>query len=248
MRSSISVCMAAYNGSKYIMQQVDSILCQLQPGDELIIVDDCSTDNTLEIINKIVWPGLRVFKNEKNLRHVRTFARAIELAANPIIFLSDQDDIWLENRVELMVAELIRHDGVLLQSRHVNFNGVPEKIIIDPVAFAESSVKYSPFLALCKLLIGESQLPFYGCSMAFRSELKKLLLPFPDNVEAHDHWIAFCAVAGGSFLFVDSPTVLRRVHGNNLSPTSRRSLNLVFKTRIRQLKHFFRALIRKATL
>lgn len=248
MRSNISVCMAAYNGSKYIKQQIDSILCQLQSGDELIIVDDCSTDNTFEIIKNIEWSGLRVYQNEKNLRHVKTFARAIDLAINPIIFLSDQDDIWLENRVNLMVAELERHESVLLLSRHANFHGTPDRMTIDKQEFAQKSTMLLPFVALIKLLIGESQLPYFGCSMAFRRELKKLLLPFPEKVEAHDHWIAFCAVAYGSFLFVDYPTVQRRVHDKNLSPTTRRSIELVIKTRIRLIKHYLCALQRKSAV
>lgn len=240
--------MAAYNGSKYIKQQIDSILCQLQKGDELIVVDDCSSDDTYELVKKIDWPGIKLLKNFRNMGHVKTFERAIEAAENPIIFLSDQDDIWFDNRVDPIIAQLEKHDSVLLLSRHLNFYNDPEKLKIVTEDFAQKSHKMQPLMALLKLLLGESHLPYFGCAMAFKNDLKKLLLPFPENIEAHDHWIAFCAVAYGSFLFVDYPTLQRRVHDKNLSPRKRRSLHKVLLTRINHLKHIYCALKRRKKL
>lgn len=245
MRPSISVCLAAYNGAKYIKQQIDSIICQLKSGDELIIVDDCSTDTTTSVIDGIKWPGISLYKNNKNIGHVKTFARAIELAKNEVIFLSDQDDIWLQNRVELMLSFMKKYDCHLIITRQFDFNGTPPCFEIDYEKFTQKCKQYALPLAMLKLLIGESQLPLFGCGMAFRKKLSSLLLPFPEQIEAHDHWISTCALASGNCLFVDYPTILRRVHGQNLSPTKSRSLRLITRTRLRQVYYFLIAFKRK---
>lgn len=96
---SISVCMATYNGAKFLTQQLESIIPQLNEEDELVIVDDCSTDNTLRIIQSTNDFRIKIFLNETNRGHVYSFGRALELASNDIIFMSDQDDIWLEGRI-----------------------------------------------------------------------------------------------------------------------------------------------------
>ena len=92
---SISVCIATYNGEKFIQKQIKSILSQISLNDEVIVVDDLSSDNTVKIIESLNDKRIKIYLNNKNQREVYSFNRAIELAKNNFIFLSDQDDIWI---------------------------------------------------------------------------------------------------------------------------------------------------------
>src|SRR5712672_3180024 len=97
-----SVCMATFNGETYVGRQLQSILDQLSADDEVIVVDDCSTDGTVEAIKRLNDPRIAVHVNDRNRREVYSFSRAISLARHQAIFLSDQDDVWLPGRVALM--------------------------------------------------------------------------------------------------------------------------------------------------
>src|SRR5690606_1343296 len=98
----VSVCMASYNGSRYLPAQLSSILSQLGPDDELIVVDDASTDDSVAVVQGFADSRVRLLVNEKNCGHVASFARAIAEANLPVIMLADQDDVWLDGRVAQM--------------------------------------------------------------------------------------------------------------------------------------------------
>ena len=97
-----SVCMATFNGKTYVGRQLETILDQLSPDDEVIVVDDCSTDGTIEAVKGLNDPRVALHVNDRNRREVYSFSRAISLARHQFIFLSDQDDVWLPGRVALM--------------------------------------------------------------------------------------------------------------------------------------------------
>src|SRR3954462_814281 len=101
-----SVCIATYNGEKYVLRQLQSILAQLSPDDEVIVVDDCSTDGTVDVIKGLNDRRVATHINDRNRRAVYSFGRAISLARHRFIFLSDQDDLWLPGRVALMTEAL----------------------------------------------------------------------------------------------------------------------------------------------
>lgn len=103
-RGMVSVAMATYNGAEFVTEQIASILPQLAPGDEIVIVDDASTDDTLEVISRIDDPRIRLVRNEVNLGYVHTFERALATTRGEVIFLSDQDDEWFPERVSQMLA------------------------------------------------------------------------------------------------------------------------------------------------
>src|SRR4051812_45092837 len=98
----ISVCMATFNGEKYVARQLESIFGQLSSSDELVIVDDCSTDGTVETIKCFNDPRLILHINERNRREVYSFSRAIQLAKGGMIFMADQDDVWIDGRLAMM--------------------------------------------------------------------------------------------------------------------------------------------------
>ena len=100
-----SVAMCTYNGSKFIQEQLNSILSQTQPVDEIVICDDGSTDNTLGIIENIkknTAANIRIFRNDTNLGFKKNFFKAISLCQGDIVFLSDQDDVWSPNKVDVI--------------------------------------------------------------------------------------------------------------------------------------------------
>src|SRR4051812_32739045 len=101
-----SVCMAIYNGEKYVSRQLQSIIDQLSDDDEVILIDDCSTDATVEVVKGLNDSRIMLNTNDRNRREVYSFSRAISLARHQNIFLSDQDDIWLPGRVTLMTQVL----------------------------------------------------------------------------------------------------------------------------------------------
>jgi glycosyltransferase involved in cell wall biosynthesis len=131
----ISVCMASYNGSKYIKNQITSILNQLAKSDQLVIVDDCSFDNTVNIIESLKDSRIKLFKNTKNIGVVGTFNRALKHANGDIIFLSDQDDEWLDNKVSFIKnffisnnIDMVVHDAKIMQGGSIVTNSLFDQI------------------------------------------------------------------------------------------------------------------------
>ena len=104
----ISVAMATFNGEPYIQEQLDSIYNQTRKVDEIIIVDDCSTDSTVRVIEQYILShkdiDIKLYKNEENLGYKKNFKKAISLCHGDYVFLSDQDDIWKVNKVEDMIS------------------------------------------------------------------------------------------------------------------------------------------------
>jgi len=215
----ISVCMATYNGEKYIEEQIASILEQLCYHDEVIVVDDCSSDDTVNILQSLNDPRIKIYSNNRNRSHVYSFGRAISLAQNEIIILSDQDDRWIKGRVSLMVNSLL-DTGALVVSTNSDFmdkdgNNITFKA--DGVVASKSSKN---FMNILDIFIGKAN--YYGCAMAIRKKIIDLILPMPSFVESHDLWIAMASNLIGSNLHLDDKTLFRRVHGSNASIIQRR--------------------------
>jgi glycosyltransferase involved in cell wall biosynthesis len=222
VRMTVSVCMATYQGERHVERQLRSILEQLDASDEVIVVDDCSTDRTVELIENLSDPRISVFRNQINRREVYSFGRAIEIATGDIVFLSDQDDVWLPGRVRLMIDRLRESNAALVTS---NFEWIDDSERPLDVAFdGVSSVASAHHLRnIADIFIGKTN--YFGCAMAFRREIVPLIVPIPSYVESHDLWIALAANQIGSNLHVDDRTLRKRRHGNNATSTvSSRSL------------------------
>jgi glycosyltransferase involved in cell wall biosynthesis len=240
----ISVCLASYNGEKFIELQLSSIIKQLDEDDEIIIVDDCSTDNTLRIIRSIKDERIKIFLNEINKGHVFSFGRAIALATKEVIFMSDQDDVWLEGRVTLMKNKLQNSSAMLVSSNSyfVDAKGGEIDYNIDGVDSKFSNKNLSNIIDIFK---GKEN--YYGCAMALKKELKELILPIPDYVESHDLWIAMAANIIKSNLHCDEVTLNRRVHGANASIVKRK-LYLKLCSRIIFMRSMIQLFCRKLLL
>lgn len=204
----ISVCMATYNGEKYIKQQIDSILCQLGPEDELIISDDMSTDGTLDIVKKYNDSRIKVHIHEKDHGFVRNFENSLSYAKGDYIFLSDQDVLWMPNKVEISLQYLNDYDFVVSDCITINED---EEVI------SNSRIKdYNIKTGFWRLMI---KTRYLGCCMAFHKKVLNTVLPFPSNtyLMEHDLWIAAVAECYYKTALIHDPLIKYRRHGNNVS-------------------------------
>lgn len=234
---SISVCMASYNGSLFIEEQIHSILDQLLPSDELIVIDDGSRDDTVSIVRAIDDDRIRILLNSTNEGHVAAFERSIREARGDVVFLADQDDVWLPGRVELL-REALREKPYAAS----NWTVLGEESISEDQPRLSENDTATPWRNVVRLYLGA--IPYFGCTMAFRREAISSILPFPPLTEAHDHWIALMGNLDGGIKHVGQSTVARRLHENNLT-SSRRSLGPVFRTRVKLTVLLVTALLRR---
>ena len=227
MNQKISVCMATYNGSTFIKSQIESILIQISNDDELVICDDSSTDNTVELIQSYKDSRIKLFINDVNLGHVKNFEKAICLASGTIIALSDQDDIWYPDRLKLMKDKLIHDEqNILVVS---NFDAVDCLLTLTPFR----GVTQQPMSRIARLIgIFIGKIPYFGCTFLMRKDLVALSTPFPHFVEAHDIWIGLIANTYGKTVHIEESTLKRRIHDNNLTPQKRRPILVALKSRL----------------
>jgi glycosyltransferase involved in cell wall biosynthesis len=231
--------MATYNGSRYLREQLDSILCQLHPDDELIVSDDHSTDDTACIVESYSDARIRFIYNPLKRGHVRNFAHAMAQARGEVIALSDQDDIWVEHRLEKMLDALLRSPKrVLVVGDFVEFD---KNGILDARNTLGSSPE-SQLYQLCNIFAGRAK--YFGSAFAFRRELLRYVLPIPPRIEAHDIWIAMNACLHGGVVHLQETTLLRRLHGDNLTLERHRALPAVVRSRLFYIEGLMRSSLR----
>lgn len=211
--------MCTYNGSRYVGIQIDSILGQTAPIDELIVSDDGSTDGTIDIIREkflnIDSPRLIILQGER-LGITRNFERALSACNGDILFLCDQDDVWLQNKVEIFLHFMEEHPDVLL--------AFSDARLVDADAHDLGSSQFE-MVRLSKRLIrsltGSSPLTTLlrrnvvtGATVALRRDLLVFARPFV-NGWLHDEWLAICAAVKGRLGVIEKPLVQYRQHSNN---------------------------------
>lgn len=230
--------MAAYNGARHIGEQISSILSELQEHDELVIVNDYSTDNTAEIIREFGDRRIRLIEAESNAGYVRTFERALSEASGQFVFLSDQDDIWIPGRVELMISALA--DSAMVVSNCEHIEGAPGRFHEIRLRAKDSGRTVRNTVGV---LVGYRL--HWGCAMAFRSTVLGQILPFPPYTrESHDQWIAMVGIVNRSIHYMEEDTVLHRLHGENLTPAGIRGIRKIFRARIVFIRNLFEAVRR----
>ena len=180
----VSVCMATYNGERYIKEQLESILNQLGEDAEIVISDDHSTDNTLEIARCFSDSRIKIFTNTKNKGYTANFENALEKASGDVIFLSDQDDLWLKDKVSIFLEYLKTADFV-----------VSDNVVVDAdlnILDASHFLTHRTSSGFFKNLLHSR---YVGACMAFNKKVLQTCLPFPANrkLAAHDSWICLIA-------------------------------------------------------
>ncbi len=209
----VSVCMATYNGELYIKEQIDSILAQLACDDELVISDDGSTDNTLNIIASYNDERIRLFHN--NAHNFKwNFVNALENARGKYIFLSDQDDVWLPGKYARCLELLEVYDLVVTDSIMTD-----ENLVVQVKSF------FKFYHSGAGLLKNACYNTYFGSCMAFRREILQHALPFPKTKEiGHDIWLGLVAEIVGKPYFLNEPYLYYRRHSLALSNDLQKSI------------------------
>jgi glycosyltransferase involved in cell wall biosynthesis len=237
-----SICMATYNGERFLQEQVESILSQIQVDDELVIVDDASTDGTLAYLKSIRDRRLRVYSNASNIGHVQSFAKAISLAHGMYILMADQDDIWIDGRLNIFREALAIGPGLV--STNSEFIDSEGRMIspLHPDLLEADSERH--ITNIFRIFTGKAY--YDGCAMGLRRELLRLVLPIPNYVESHDLWIAMAGNLAKTNRHLARYTLRRRVHGNNASVV-KRSLFLKLISRVIFLLSYLHISLRLTT-
>lgn len=204
--SRISVCMATFNGEQFIREQLESILHQLGPEDEVIISDDSSTDGTVAVIKGIADSRVKLSEGRTFHSPIFNFEHTLEKVTGEIIVLADQDDVWLDNKVAVIREKfdqqqkrpyLIALDGYVVDERET---------IIHPSIFA--AIKAGP--GFLKNIYTNR---YMGCCLAFSRDLLAAALPFPRRIAMHDMWLGQLCELVGETEFVPEKTIKYRRHG-----------------------------------
>lgn len=210
----ISIALAAYNCEKYICKQLDSIVGQTKLPTEVIIIDDCSSDNTFDLClqykKKYSNINFTVQKNDKNIGYFNNFSKAINMATGDIIFLSDQDDIWELNKIEKMTYAFNNNDKIKLVACNYDFIDEYDKYICKHELPCNEGIldnaRYLKSLALA------------GATFAFRKELiddYNNAINNISDIKYHDLLLGIIAIKHGSIYLVNKIYNHYRMHDNN---------------------------------
>ena len=204
----ISVCMATYQGERFIEEQLDSILPQLGPNDEVIVSDDGSTDGTVGRVKAYQDSRIRLFHNDGNLGYSKNFEHALIQSSGDIIFIADQDDVWLPDKISTMLESLKNHDMVVSDVTIVD----EDLSQIDPSHFQHYGVRKGFLRNLLKTR-------YIGAAMAMHRHVLDMLLPMPrrSSLCAYDYWIAVVSERYFDVGLVDRPLMLYRRHEGTAS-------------------------------
>ena len=221
----ISVAMAAYNGAPYIEEQLDSIRMQTVPVDEVHVVDDRSPDETYEVLQNYQkkhpdFP-LQIYRNEKNLGYRKNFRAAVSHCTGDLVFLCDQDDAWLPEKVETMVGILNRDPAILvlassftlmdgegnsfeIKRRHGWSNQNLYHRVVEPDALVRVMTEHLLVHNFCQ-----------GCAQVMRREIADRFTETFTAELPHDWYINLIASEKSGLYFYNHPLFRYRIHGGN---------------------------------
>lgn len=224
-KNNISVALATYNGARFLKEQLLSIINQTHPPKEIIIVDDFSTDTTLQIIEKVQkdFPFIQLFVNDQNSGPIKTFEIAISKCNYGYVALCDQDDIWELDKLELSINELIK----------IEKENVPAIVFTD-LKMIDSSGNLNGKTFWESQRLNPKKMDFYrtlflnsvtGCTVIFNKSMRDELVTIPKGVEMHDYWIALIALGLGKSKPLYISTVKYRNHENSV--TAKHSISYI---------------------
>jgi len=201
----VSIALCTYNGERYLVEQLESILNQDYANiTEIICVDDNSTDSTWEILNRYVekYPTFKIIQNKTNLGFIRNFEHAISLTTNQFIAISDQDDVWRTDKISKLISGIGNGMMVYSDNEYIDENGQKIGVLFSDkrnLVATTSCLNFTLFNAIS------------GHTILFRKELLTFALPFPTDIH-YDWWLAFCASQHSIIQVVNEPLVGYRQH------------------------------------
>lgn len=208
----VSIAMATYNGERYLQQQLDSIINQTYEDIQIIIVDDCSTDRTKEILadfQEKYQHCVTVYYNQANLGLVKNFEKALGYCTGDFIALCDQDDVWELHKVERLVREIDSYSLIYSDVSLIDADGqiISRSRTIDYGISNHSDIGFREMIFKSYII---------GCSAMFRSELLLSAMPIPQDALFHDWWIAIFASKSNGIKYLHEPLVSYRQHSSNV--------------------------------
>ena len=219
---SISVVMATFNGEKFILELLESIAGQTHKVDEIIVCDDCSTDNTIKILDafkfKHNYLNIRIIVNKHRLGVSKNFSKAIKLSKGDLIFLADQDDIWHNNKVQTMLGAYTKSGAsyIISDMNVINATGDLQKFTWAELMENNYGITKNHVMN--------------GCALVATKKFFRSCLPIPYG-KAHDVWFAYCAKRLRTRVFLDKPLMNYRVTSQGVS-----SNNFVSKLKLNEKK------------
>ena len=214
----LSVAMCTFNGEQHIEKQLLSILKQTIAIDEIIICDDGSNDKTIQIIEKlqVQYPTIiSLYKNQVNLGSNKNFEKAISICSGDYIFLSDQDDIWKDHKVEKTIQffnenksmEGVFSNADLINDEDKNFT---KNSLWDTVFFMENQLQKP--IDLCSFIVSIKNI-VTGATLCFKKEIKSSIFPFPVAPNFyHDEWIAIFLASRKKLGYITDHLISYRIH------------------------------------
>ena len=206
----VSIVMGTYNGSEFLKEQMATLLAQTYPEIEMVIIDDCSTDETFRILQDYAASDsrIRLSRNSSNLGYNLNFEQAVKAARGDFIAIADQDDIWEVEKISEMMKAWHNRDVIMLHSPSALFQtggAIDWKSVYSRVPFQGDDVR--------KFFLYNH---ISGHNMLFKKSLLQHALPFPGNMY-YDWWLAAVACCSGGIGYVDKVLAYHRLHEKNAS-------------------------------
>jgi glycosyltransferase involved in cell wall biosynthesis len=204
----ISVVLATYNGSQFVSEQLDSIFSQTYPNIEVVVVDDCSTDDTRKVLEEYSsrHSNMRLFINDVNIGFIKNFEKGMLLASGDFIAPSDQDDIWLPQKLTRLMDARGNAPIVYCNSELIDENG---KSLNKKMSDFKRLVTFDTCL---NYVIGGSA---SGHALLIERKIIHQAVPLTEIV-THDYWIGFVGLLNGPLKYLDECLVLYRQHNTNV--------------------------------
>lgn len=223
----VSIALCTFNGEKFIKEQLDSLLNQTYDNLEIIVIDDASTDLTASILKEYstIYPQLQIHFNTKNIGFNENFKKAIRLCKGAYIAVSDQDDIWLPQKIQILVNQIGKNQLIYHDSEFIDEHGKSLKMKTSTHhLFAEGSCSESFLYFNC----------VSGHAILFQRDLAKMLDFLPQDMY-YDWWLAYSAACTAKIKALDDVLVKHRKHSDS---TTQKDTNNPRALRIRQLTYF----------
>lgn len=237
MNKLVSVAVTTYNGERYIREQLDSIVNQTYKNIEIIVCDDCSTDDTLKILKEYETKyGIQIFTNDKNIGYIKNYEKVISKCNGEYIALSDQDDVWISNKIQLLINNIFDSPLIMSDAYVVDKN----KSLISDSFLKYQNIDVPKYKEQFVYLLFRNFAT--GCTMLFHKDLLNNAIPFPEKIP-HDWWIALNASIHGRIEIIKKPLILYRQHDNNTigaikyskSTKKNNIINIQFRNRKRKI-------------
>ena len=234
----IDILLATYNGEEYIKEQIDSILNQTYSNFRLLISDDNSTDKTLEIVREYERKDdrIKVFEHKENNGVIKNFEFLLKQVESDLYMLSDQDDVWYENKIEETYRKLKEDDADLV---FTDLEVVDENLN----TIYTSMNNYKGLTKKINKTIGSYKLVYLynvitGCTILSKKKFIKDILPLPNETKylLHDMWIGLVIALKGKVSYLNKPTIKYRQHGSNEIGTKKVSSEM---NSIREIRNHF---------